>query len=147
MICPDAAGIDNHVGANVQSVSQTGAAHLAGGWLLADGDDRCVVGGDRAVLGHSRSDDREGEAGIVGSRIPVDETRDQPVGFQGGKPGQGFLLANTLVAPPDAPSTGQVVQPEGICIGPRQPLLEDAVPAEQRDEKRQRFDQMRSVFQ
>ncbi len=58
-----------------------------------------------------------------------------------------LLLADLLVALPDAPAAGEVVHPERGCIGARHGLGDDAITTEERNEERQRRDQVRCVVE
>ncbi len=87
-------------------------------------------------------DHREREAGVVGLRVPVDEPTLHPVGLEARKMSEGLVRADAPMEPADPPSPREVVEPENPIDGLRQPRVDEAVPAEERNEKREQAHQM-----
>jgi len=106
-----------------------------------------VVGRHRVVFEHRGPEDVEGEAGVVGTGVPVEEGVDQPVGPQGGKVGQGRITGDPLVPTPDADPPGDVVEPQGGPIGAGHAPVDHATLAEQGDEEREWRHQVGGVLQ
>ena len=84
-------------------------------------DHRRVVGGHRAVVQDGGAQHGQGEPGVVGPGVEVQEAGHQPVGAQGGQVGQGLGLGHPAVPGPDAEPAGQVVEPQRrtSTTGPR----------------------------
>ena len=103
-----------------------------------EGGHRGVVGGHRAVVEHRGAQHGQGQPGIVGPGVPVEEAGHQPVGPEGGHVGQGLGPGHLLVAPADPHPAGQVVEPQGGPVDPGHAAVDHAVPAEQGDEEGER---------
>ncbi len=100
-----------------------------------------MVGHDGAVLCRGL-DHREREAGVVGLCVPVDEPALHPIGVEGGQMPERLAGADAPMEPADAPSSREVVEPENPIDRLRQPRVDEAVPAEERNEKRQEAHKM-----
>ena len=110
-------------------------------------DDRGVVGHDRAELVGRRARHREGQPGIVGPGVEVEEPRHEVAGVEGWQVCQRLLLRDFAVALPYAPTAGEVVQPQRGGVRAGHGFGHDAVTAEEGDEKREWADQMRRIVQ
>jgi hypothetical protein len=101
-------------------------------------DDRSVVGDDRAELVGRRARHREGQPGVVGPGVEVEEPRHEVVGAERRHVRQRLLLRDLAVPFPDAPTARQVVQPQRGGVRASHGLGHDAVTAEEGDEERER---------
>ncbi len=108
---------------------------------------RRVVGGHRTVVEHRGAQDGEGEPGVVGPGVPVEEAGRQPVGPEGGHVGQGLLPGDLLVAPADPDPTGQVVEPQGGPVHTGHTAVDHPGAPEEGDEEGERGDQMGRVVE
>ena len=79
LLGPDSAGVDDHFGPDLGAVGQPSAGEPA--TVVEESCDRGVVGDDRTVSGR-RSGHRQGEAGVVGLGVPVEEGGGQAVRAQ-----------------------------------------------------------------
>ena len=120
LVGPHAGGVDHHRGPDVEGLGRrpglTWAPLTRAAGAGGEGGDRRVVGGHRAVVEHRGAQDGQGEPGVVGPGVPVEESGHQPVGPQGGHVGQGLGPGHLLVAPADAHPAGQVVEPQGGAV-------------------------------
>ena len=80
IVGPDPGGVDDHGGSHHRPVGQLGPADPTA--LFPEGGDPEVVDGDGAVVEHGGAHDLEGQAGVVGAGVVVDEGGHQPVGAQ-----------------------------------------------------------------
>ena len=106
-----------------------------------------VVGHDGAVVERGRAGDGQGQAGVVGPGVVVEEPGHQPVGAQGGEVGQRLGLVDAPVALADAQPAGEVVEPQGGGVGAGHALVDHAVAPEEGDEEGQRRHQVGGVVE
>ena len=109
--------------------------------------DRHVIGRHRAVVEHCCPQDLQGQSGIVGPGVPVEEPGHQPIGAEGREVLERLGPAHPLVTLPDAHAAGQVVEPQGGQVGGGHAAVDHAVPAEQGDEEGEGRHQVRGVVQ
>ena len=153
VVGPDARGVDDDPrpdrefrGLVVGHRSDNGAV---GGPVRAgrQADDRGVVGHDGAELVGRRARHREGQAGIVGPGVEVEEPGHEVAGAEGRQMRQRLLLRDFAVAFPDAPPAGEVVEPQRGGVRAGHGFGDDAVAAEEGNEKREWADQVRCIVQ
>ena len=106
-----------------------------------------VVGDDRAVVEDGRAQQREREAGVVGPGVEVQEAGDEVVGAQRREVLERLGAVDAAVAVADAQAAGEVVEPERGGVRAGDGLRDDAVAAEERDQERQRGDEVRGVVE
>ena len=150
---PDAGGVDHHLGSDGElrggvALDRThhGTVRLTVG-AHGHGDDRGVVGHRRAVLERRRPGQRQGQAGVVGPGVEVEEPGHQVIGVERGQMGQRLLLVDLLVALADAPASREVVEPQCARVGAGDGLGDHAVLAEERDQEGEGRDQVRRVVE
>ena len=150
---PDTGGVDHDarpdgergrlvvgVGAHDGSVGRSVGARR-------EADDGGVVGHGGAELERGRAGEGHGQSGVVRPGVEVEEAGHQVLDVQRREVGQGLGLVDPSVALADAPATGEVVHPQcrGVRAGHR--LGHDAVAPEERDQERQRGDQVRRIVE
>ena len=106
-----------------------------------------VIGHHRPVVEGGRPEQVEGQPGVVGPGIPVEEAGHQLVGPERGHVGQGLFPGDPLVAAADAHAAGEVVEPQGGAVDPGHAPVDHPVPAEERDEEGERGDQVGRVVE
>ncbi len=150
LVGPHPGGVHHHRGPYLERLPvdrrHPGPTHPAVG-SGGQGGHRGVVGRHRPVVEDRRAQDRQGQPGVVGPGVPVQEARHQPVGPQGGQVGQGLVPADVLVTGADAHPPGQVVEPQGGAVDPGHPTVDHPVPPEQGDEEGEGRDQVGSVLE
>jgi hypothetical protein len=141
IIGPDAGGVDDDpgldrdvgrgiggIGANDRSVRRP----VVGG---GEADHRGVVGHDGAVVERRRTGHGEGQAGIVGPRVEVEEPGHEMVGVERRQVGQGLGFGDPFVTGADAQTAGDVVEPQGNGVRAGHRLGDHPVPAEEGDQE------------
>ena len=103
------------------------------------------VVGERGAVGCGGAGQGQSQAGVVGLGVPVQEGGGQAVCAQKGKVGQGLAGVDAPVPFADADASRDVIQPEGHRVRLGDALDHHAIPPEQRDEERQRVNQVRSI--
>ena len=94
------------------------------------------------MVEHGGARDREGQAGIVGLGVVVLESGGQALATERWHVADGVVHRDPVVALADAHAARQVVHPERRIQG-----LGDGLPPVERDEERQRLDQVGGVVE
>jgi hypothetical protein len=90
---------------------------------------------------------RQGQAGIVGACVEVQEAGNQTIGVECRQMGQRLILGDAPVAGADAEAAGEVVEPQGNGVGAGHGRRDHAVAPEQGYEKRQGADEVGCIVQ
>ena len=143
LVAPDAGGVDDDARPGRRwwprraplDGADPGADDRAVG-VLVEPDDRAPVGDGGAVVGGGAGHG-QGQPGVVGLGVVVDEAAHHLVGVEGRHVGQGLLGADALVELADAGAAGEVVEPQGGAHGLGQLGVDHAALAEHGEEERQ----------
>ena len=109
--------------------------------VLAQAAQRGVGGDGRSVRGR-RARHGQAEPGVVGPGVVVEVGAGQTVGGHRGEVGQRLVLGEALVDLADAGPAGEVVAPHRHAHRPGHLRRHDPVLGQDRDEERQRADQV-----
>ena len=116
------------------------------GPVLQHIDQRGVIGHRRPVIGGG-ADDGEGEAGVVGAGVVVEEGAVDLVGLQAGHEGDDLISLEALVPADDGGAAGEIVGPEHQAEQAGQELRDKATFGIDGDHEPQRRHQERGVAQ
>ncbi len=115
------------------------------GVVLAQPGHRGAVGHHRPEVDGGGAGHGQAEPGVVGPRVVVQVRRTQALTGQRREVGHGLVDRHPLVELADPGSAGEVVHPHRAAHGPRQLLVDHPVASEDRDEERQRLDEVGGV--
>ena len=153
VVGPHPGGVHHHRRGDVERIAfggdDAGAGDGAGcaRRLAGQGGDLGVVGHDRAIVERRGAQDLQGQSGIVGPGIPVEEPGYQPVGAQRGQVLEGLGARHPLMALPDADASGEVVEPQGGEVGGGHAAVDHPVLAEQGDEEGEGLHQVGGIVE
>ena len=150
LVGPHPGGVDHHRGPDLEGLAAVRGHRGPVDPAVGTGDEGGhpdVVGGHRPVVEHRGAEHGQGQPGVVGPGVPVEEAGHQPVGPEGGHVGEGLRPGHLLVAPADAHPAGQVVEPQGGRVDAGHAPVDHPVLAEQRDQEGERGDQVGGVVE
>jgi hypothetical protein len=99
-------------------------------FLAGQPNDRRVVGHDGPVLQGGRTGQGQGQTGVVGAGVEIQEPRHEVIGGKRRQVGQRLILGDAFVAGADAEATGEVVEPQRNGVGAGHGLGDHPVAAE-----------------
>ncbi len=146
---PDAGGVHDGTGADLERIGGAGRDDLspaeAAGGVLQQAGHRGVVGGDDTVLEGRRAQDRQRQAGIVGTGVVVEEAGHDTPRAQRREVCVDLLRRDLGVAVADPPAAGEVVEPQCHGVALHDALVDDAALAEEGDDEREGLHEVRGV--
>ena len=150
---PDARGVDHDPCSNAElgAVPFEFGAHqgAVGPPVVAcrEPDHGGVVGDGCTEFAGRGARQGKGQARVVGSGVEVDEPGDEVVGVERRQVGQCLFPGEAPMVVADAPAAGDVVGPQHTGVGPGYRPRRHTVTPEERDEERQRRDEVRRVVE